>query len=555
MDIKEFDDIRPYIDVEIPAAMERIAANPLLDEIAKYLLPDGNHGQFKNILLSCRTTDDFQNRVMAFVVNKILSDTSKGLTYGGLSNFDGGQKFLIITNHRDIVLDSAIINIILHNHNIQTTEIAVGDNLITSDFIEDIARTNKMIKVVRSTSPREVYTSSQKLSKYIRYNVASQKSSLWIAQRNGRTKDGLDFTEQGLLKMLEMSGSGDFVKDFSELNILPASISYEYEPCDLLKAVELYVSKRRKYVKSANEDALQYKRSLHSKMQPLLNRLEKYTNILKEKDDNLSSEDVKEGLTLIVSCKHPDPQFEGQTKTKLGNSEVRKIASSIFGDGLERFLLENPNQARIILDKAMVAAKASMTQAILPLRGKILNVEKARLDRALGNEEIRTIITAFGTGIGEEFDLSKLRYDKIIIMTDADVDGSHIRVLLLTLFYRFFRPIVEAGHVYAAQPPLYRITHGKTRKYVLDDKERDEYLATLSPNTKYEITRMKGLGEMDAKELSETTMDIHKRVLRQINVDDMVQADQVFSQLMGEEVEPRRDFIEANAKFAEMIDV
>ena len=343
----------------------------------------------------------------------------------------------------------------------------------------------------------------------------------------------------------------------------------------------------------------------------VLNNYARKNNILKEKDDNLSSEDVKEGLTLIVSCKHPDPQFEGQTKTKLGNSEVRKIASSIFGDGLERFLLENPNQARIILDKAMVAAKArvaakrareltrrkgdldmtntwgklsdckskdaseceiflvegdsaggsavegrdSMTQAILPLRGKILNVEKARLDRALGNEEIRTIITAFGTGIGEEFDLSKLRYDKIIIMTDADVDGSHIRVLLLTLFYRFFRPIVEAGHVYAAQPPLYRITHGKTRKYVLDDKERDEYLATLSPNTKYEITRMKGLGEMDAEELSETTMDIHKRVLRQITVDDMVQADQVFSQLMGEEVEPRRDFIETNAKFAEMIDV
>ncbi len=343
----------------------------------------------------------------------------------------------------------------------------------------------------------------------------------------------------------------------------------------------------------------------------VLNNYARKNNILKEKDDNLSSEDVKEGLTLIVSCKHPDPQFEGQTKTKLGNSEVRKIASSIFGEGLERFLLENPNQAKAIIEKAMLAAKArvaakrareltrrkgdldmtntwgklsdckskdaseceiflvegdsaggsaikgrdSITQAILPLRGKILNVEKARLDRALGNEEIRTIITAFGTGIGEEFDLSKLRYDKIIIMTDADVDGSHIRVLLLTLFYRFFRPIVEAGHVYAAQPPLYRITHGKTRKYVLDDTERDAYLATLAPNTKYEITRMKGLGEMDAEELSETTMDIHKRVLRQITVDDMVQADQVFSQLMGEEVEPRRDFIETNAKFAEMIDV
>ncbi len=343
----------------------------------------------------------------------------------------------------------------------------------------------------------------------------------------------------------------------------------------------------------------------------VLNNYARKNNILKEKDDNLSSEDVKEGLTLIVSCKHPDPQFEGQTKTKLGNSEVRKIASSIFGEGLERFLLENPNQAKAIIEKAMLAAKArvaakrareltrrkgdldmtntwgklsdckskdaseceiflvegdsaggsaikgrdSMTQAILPLRGKILNVEKARLDRALGNEEIRTIITAFGTGIGEEFDLSKLRYDKIIIMTDADVDGSHIRVLLLTLFYRFFRPIVEAGHVYAAQPPLFVIKHGKTIKYVLNEAERDEYIASLNPNTKYEIARMKGLGEMDAEELNETTMDIHKRVLRQITVDDMVQADQVFSQLMGEEVEPRRDFIETNAKFAEMIDV
>ena len=196
-----------------------------------------------------------------------------------------------------------------------------------------------------------------------------------------------------------------------------------------------------------------------------------------------------------------------------------------------------------------------MTQAILPLRGKILNVEKARLDRALSNEEIRTIITAFGTGIGEDFDLSKLRYHKIIIMTDADVDGSHIRVLLLTLFYRFFRPIVEAGHVYAAQTPLFCIKHGKTIKYVLNEEERDEYLATLSPNTKYDIARMKGLGEMDAEELNETTMDIHKRVLRQITVDDTIAADEVFSKLMGEEVEPRREFIETNATYVENRDV
>ena len=314
---------------------------------------------------------------------------------------------------------------------------------------------------------------------------------------------------------------------------------------------------------------------------------------------------------MIVSCKHPNPQFEGQTKGRLGNSEVRKIADSVFAGGFERYLMENPEQARLIVDKTMTAARArvaakrareltrrkgdldpinfggklvdckdkdpsvceiflvegdsaggsaikgrdSMTQAILPLRGKILNVEKARLDRALSNEEIRTIITAFGTGIGDEFDLSKLRYDKIIIMTDADVDGSHIRVLLLTLFYRFFRPIVEAGHVYAAQPPLFRISHGKTRKYVLNEDERDEYIASLNPNTRYEIARMKGLGEMDAEELNETTMDINQRVLRKITVGDLADADAAFSKIMGEEVAPRRQFIEENAVYVENLDV
>ena len=202
-----------------------------------------------------------------------------------------------------------------------------------------------------------------------------------------------------------------------------------------------------------------------------------------------------------------------------------------------------------------IKGRNSMTQAILPLRGKILNVEKARLDRALSNEEIRTIITAFGTGIGNEFDLSKLRYHKIIIMTDADVDGSHIRVLLLTLFYRFFRPIVEAGHVYAAQPPLFCIKHGKTIKYVLNEEERDSYLASLNPNTKYDIARMKGLGEMDAEELNETTMDINTRILRKITVDDLISADEIFSKLMGDEVEPRREFIENNAVYVQNLDI
>ena len=343
----------------------------------------------------------------------------------------------------------------------------------------------------------------------------------------------------------------------------------------------------------------------------ILNKYATNNGLLKNNDDSLTGDDVKEGLTMIVSIKHPNPQFEGQTKTKLGNSECRGISDRIFSAAFERFLMENSDQARIIVEKSMTASRArvaakrareltrrkgdlditnfygklsdckskdpseceiflvegdsaggsaikgrdSMRQAILPLRGKILNVEKARLDRALANEEIRTIITAFGTGIGDDFDLSKLRYGKIIIMTDADVDGSHIRVLLLTLFYRFFRPIVEAGHVYAAQPPLFVIKHGKNIKYVLNEQERDEYLATLSPNTKYDIMRMKGLGEMDAEELNETTMDIEKRVLRQITVEDTMAADETFSKLMGEEVGPRKEFIEENAVYVQNLDI
>jgi hypothetical protein len=235
-------------------ALERIVANPLLSNIAKYLFPGKDENLFKQLLLSCNTKDDFQVKVMSGVVEKILADTSKGLTYEGLEYFDGGAKHLIVSNHRDIVLDSAIIQLILFRHDVPRTEIAVGDNLITSSFIEDITRCNRMIKVIRSTSPREVYTTSKVLSEYMRYRVSNQISSIWIAQRNGRTKDGIDVTEQGLLKMFDMSGSGDFVKDFNELSIMPASISYEYEPCDILKAIELYITRRQKYVKAEGED-------------------------------------------------------------------------------------------------------------------------------------------------------------------------------------------------------------------------------------------------------------------------------------------------------------
>ncbi len=386
-------------------------------------------------------------------------------------------------------------------------------------------------------------------------------------------------------------------------NNISLEVAFQYNE-DYNSAVYSFTNNIRTHEGGTHEDGV--KRALTR----IINSYAKSSKLMKDNDDPLTGDDVREGITMIISCKHPDPQFEGQTKTKLGNAEVRKIADDVFSEGLERFLLENPEQAKMIVEKSMTASRArmaakkareltrrkgdldvvnfygklsdckskdpseceiflvegdsaggsaikcrnSMTQAILPLRGKILNVEKARLDRALGNEEIRTIITAFGTGIGEEFDLSKLRYDKIIIMTDADVDGAHIRVLLLTLFYRFFRPIVEAGHVYAAQPPLFCIKHGQTIKYVLDEKELNEYLATLKPETKRDILRMKGLGEMDAEELNETTMDIEKRVLRQITVEDTRAADEVFSKLMGDEVEPRRTFIEENAVFVQNLD-
>lgn len=328
-----------------------------------------------------------------------------------------------------------------------------------------------------------------------------------------------------------------------------------------------------------------------------------------KKDETLAGDDVREGLTAIISVKHPDPQYEGQTKTKLGNSEVRKIVSSILGEQLDRFFMENPETAKIIVDKAILASKARLAakkareltrrksaleitslpgkladcsskdaseceiyivegdsaggsakqgrnskfQAILPLRGKILNVEKARLQRIFENNEIRSMITAFGCGIGEEMDVSKLRYHKIIIMTDADVDGAHIRTLLLTFFYRFMTPLIEGGYVYAAQPPLFRVKQGKEIHYTYSDAEQDKLLADLkakNKNAKIEIQRYKGLGEMDFNQLWETTMDYNHRTLVQIKIEDATAADEIFTTLMGDKVPPRKKFIEDNARYA-----
>ena len=338
----------------------------------------------------------------------------------------------------------------------------------------------------------------------------------------------------------------------------------------------------------------------------VINKYAKDNNMLK-KDETLSQDDVREGLVAIISVKHPDPQYEGQTKTKLGNSEVRKIVSNIVGEKVHRFFLENPNIAKMIIEKAMVASKARIaakkareltrrksaldgitslpgkltdcsskdateceifivegnsaggsakqgrdakTQAILPLRGKILNVEKARTSRIFENAEIRSMITAFGCGIQDEVDLEKLRYHKIVIMTDADVDGSHICTLMLTFLYRFMKPVVEAGYVYIAQPPLYKVQKGKKVMYAYKEQEMDAIRPDLGEKDK--VNRFKGLGEMDAEQLWETTMDPKHRVLKRVTIEDAMEADSVFDMLMGEEVEPRRDFIQKNATYANL---
>ncbi|MDZ5710585.1 DNA topoisomerase (ATP-hydrolyzing) subunit B [Jeotgalibacillus haloalkalitolerans] len=343
----------------------------------------------------------------------------------------------------------------------------------------------------------------------------------------------------------------------------------------------------------------------------VINNYAARNNLLKDADGNLSGEDVREGLTAIVSIKHPDPQFEGQTKTKLGNSEARTITDQLFSEHFTKFMMENPQVARQIVDKGSMAARARLAakkareltrrksalevsslpgkladcssrdphiseiyvvegdsaggsakqgrdrhfQAILPLRGKIINVEKARLDKILSNNEIRAIITALGTGIGEDFDISKARYHKVVIMTDADVDGAHIRTLLLTFLYRYMRPIIEAGYIYIAQPPLYKITQGKTVRYAYTDREMNRILSEMSPTPKPGLQRYKGLGEMNPEQLWETTMDPESRTMLQVSLEDAIEADETFEILMGDKVEPRRMFIEENAAYVKNLDV
>ncbi|WP_074034079.1 DNA topoisomerase (ATP-hydrolyzing) subunit B [Exiguobacterium sp. AT1b] len=342
-----------------------------------------------------------------------------------------------------------------------------------------------------------------------------------------------------------------------------------------------------------------------------INDYAKRFGLMKEADGSLSGDDVREGLTAIVSVKHPSPQFEGQTKTKLGNADARTATDTLFSDTFEQFLLENPSVGRLIVDKGLMAARARLAakraremtrrkgilevsslpgkladcsskdaskselyivegdsaggsaksgrdrhfQAILPIRGKIINVEKARLDKILANQEVRTIITALGTGIADEFDLSKARYHKLIIMTDADVDGAHIRTLLLTFFYRYMRPLVESGYVYIAQPPLYGVKHGKETIYVQNERELQDTLAQLPENARYSVQRYKGLGEMDPEQLWNTTMNPETRSMLRVDLQDAIEADEIFETLMGDNVEPRRDFIQSHAHYVKNLDI
>ncbi len=340
----------------------------------------------------------------------------------------------------------------------------------------------------------------------------------------------------------------------------------------------------------------------------VLNNYGKTSNIFK-KDESLTGEDTREGLVAIISIKHPDPQFEGQTKAKLGSSDARRVVGTIMSEGLERFLMENPSAAKIIIEKALTAQRARLAakkareatrrkspldslgfaskladcrsrdankaeiyivegdsaggsakqgrdsefQAILPLRGKVLNVEKTRIDRALQNKEILSMIQAFGTGIGEEFNLENLRYKKIIIMTDADVDGAHIRTLLLTFLFRYLKPLIENGNVYIAQPPLFKVQTGKTIQYAYQEKEMEKILSEI--NGKPTIQRYKGLGEMNPDQLWETTMDPETRTLLLVNIDDAIEADRVFTMLMGDDTESRKDFINENAEYVKNLDI
>lgn len=440
----------------------------------------------------------------------------------------------------------------------------------------------------------------------------------------------LAFLNKGLYITLEDKRTGD-KKDFHYEGGIVSFVEYLNKNKTVLHPEPIYISGKKDNI--IVEVAMQYNNTYLENVHSFANNINTYeggthlsgfraaltrvmndyarrNNFIKANESNLTGEDVREGLAAVISVKLTNPQFEGQTKTKLGNSEVRGLSENIISSGLEVFLEENPSYAKIIIEKALTSARARdaarrarelarrksvldstslpgkladcterdpalseiflvegdsaggsakqgrdrQFQAILPLRGKILNVEKARIDKILANNEIKAMTTAFGAGIGEDFDISKLRYHKIICMTDADVDGSHIRTLLLTFFYRYMRPLIENGHVYIAQPPLYKVSKGKQEYYVYSDEQLEKLLKEIG-RSNINIQRYKGLGEMNPEQLWDTTMNPESRTLIKVNLDDAIAADEIFTILMGEKVEPRREFIEENAKLVKNLDI
>ncbi|HFI0054535.1 TPA: DNA topoisomerase (ATP-hydrolyzing) subunit B [Streptococcus suis] len=463
--------------------------------------------------------------------------------------------------------------------------------------------------------------------------IFTETTEFEFAKLNKRIQE-LAFLNRGLnLSITDKREGMEQTKEYHYEGGIASYVEYLNENKDVIFDTPIYtegemdditVEVAMQYTTSYHENVVSFANNIHTHeggtheqgfrtaLTRVINDYAKKNKILKENDDNLTGEDVREGLTAVISVKHPGPQFEGQTKTKLGNSEVVKITNRLFSDAFSEFLLEHPQIARRIVDKGIVAAKARIAakrarevtrkksgleisnlpgkladcssndatktelfivegdsaggsaksgrdrefQAILPIRGKILNVEKASMDKILANEEIRSLFTAMGTGFGADFDVSKARYQKLVIMTDADVDGAHIRTLLLTLFYRYMRPIVEAGYVYIAQPPIYGVKVGSDIKEYIQpgvnqEQELQEALERHSTGrSKPTIQRYKGLGEMDDHQLWETTMNPENRLMARVSVDDAAEADKIFDMLMGDKVEPRREFIEENAVYS-----
>lgn len=429
-----------------------------------------------------------------------------------------------------------------------------------------------------------------------------------IDKRSG--KENVFYYEGGIVSFVKYINRNKDV-----LHKEPIYISTKRDDCEVEVAIQYndsYVETLLSFANNINtQEGGTHLSGFKSALTRSINDYARKANFLKEQEPNLSGEDVREGLTAILSVKLINPQFEGQTKTKLGNSEIRGLVDSVVSEGITAFLEQNPQVAKAIIEKAIHASRAREAarkareltrrksvlerttlpgkladcsekdprlcelfivegdsaggsakqgrdrriQAILPLKGKILNVEKARLDKILNNEEIRSIITAIGTGIGEDFDIEKLRYHKIILMADADIDGAHIRTLLLTFFYRYMQPLIEAGKIYIAQPPLYKVTSGKKEFYAFDDNELNNIIEKIGKNKKIDVQRFKGLGEMDSEQLWETTMNPETRTILKVKLEDAVEADEIFTILMGDKVEPRREFIFENAAAVRNLDI